>query len=286
MLYAKEKTKAELITYPWDDWYRINSNAISPFYYARIHLERHYIKKCANKCRYLYTITEQMKDEYEIVFGKSCKVLRKGYDFTYAPQITENIQKDLKLIYAGNIGDNRWKVLAAIAQAISKSNSKNETKMCQYIYTLTPITNEMKNKLEVSGASKLMGGVSSSEISDIMDSADILIHVEPTDKIKLENCRLSFSTKIVDYLYKGKCILAVGGENASMKYLKNNDAAIVVNNMDELNNVLQEICNNPELVNEYGKKARECGIKNHDINKIQNMIYEDFYNAINRRGEK
>ena len=60
MIYAKKRTAAKLITYPWDDWYHINKSSRSIFYYMRIYLERYYIKKCADECEFLYTITEQM----------------------------------------------------------------------------------------------------------------------------------------------------------------------------------------------------------------------------------
>jgi len=282
MIYAKKRTGVELIAYPWDDWYHINRNSHSLFYFMRIHIERYYIKKCVENCRILYTITEQMCEEYMKIFNKKCKVLRKGYDFK-EKHLPKNVDiNNIGVVYAGNIGEKRWEILGHIAKAIKAINSSGKAKMFQYVYTLSPVNDEIKSVLDLPGASRIMGSIPSSEVSKVMDEADILIHVEPIDKVRLENCRLSFSTKIVDYLFKGKCILAVGGQNASMKYLKDNDAALVVDDLDKLNGIMEMIVESPAIIYEYGEKAWNCGKKNHDINAIQEIIYQDFLDAIHR----
>ncbi len=280
MVYSAKRTGAVLIPYPWDDWFHINKNYISPIYYIRILIERHYIRKTVKNSSFLYTITEQMRDEYSSIFQKKCKVLRKGYKFENHPIRKSLDLKEVKLVYAGNIGDKRWEILSAIALSIAKINKIRLKRFHLYVYTLSPVTNKMRRALDVAGASSLIGAVSSKEIPAIMEDADILVHVEPLDKIKLENCRLSFSTKIVDYFYQGKCILAVGGQNASMKYLEDNDAALVIDNLDKIDVVLEKLASNPNLVIEYSQKAWSCGVRNHNIRKIQGMILSDFEHAI------
>lgn len=281
MVYARKKTGAVLIPYPWDDWYHINRNYLSPFYYLRIWIERHYIKKTVNNSAYLYTITEQMRDEYTQIFRKPCKVLRKGFEFDVRTPQKATGNEELRLLYAGNIGDKRWEILARIVDAIKHANSRHKKQAHLVIYTLSPVSEEMKMALNVEGCSSLMGAIPSKEVPQVMSGADILVHVEPIDKTKLENNRLSFSTKIVDYLFQGKCILAVGGENASMRYLKENDAAIVVNDLSQLDSIIHELLMNQDVINRYAERAWNCGVKNHDIKKIQDMIYTDFINVMN-----
>lgn len=276
MVYAKNRTGAVLIPYPWDDWYSINKNYISPIYYIRIFLERYYIKKTVTNSAFLYVITEDMRDKYNKIFKKDCKVLRKGYDFDIEKKYELLVDNQIKMIYTGNIGDERWKVLSMIAESIAKLNGKYDRKLHLYIYTLSPISNEMEAKLNIEGASTLMGAVPSKKIPEITDKAHVLVHVEPVNKVKLENSMLSFSTKIVDYMYQKRCILAVGGQNASMKYLKDNNAAIVVNELDAIDNVLEKIILKPELLSDYANNAWECGKKNHSISEIQKMIISDF----------
>lgn len=276
MAYAQMRTNAGLILYPWDDWYHINKYSLSPIYRLKVMYERKYMRHVAKRSAFMYTISELMRDEYSEIFGKKCKILRKGYVFDLRPEEKLVNSNDIRLLYAGNIGEKRWEVLAKLAEAIRVINEEGKIKMHLSIYTLSAINQKISKALNLEGACTLMGSVSSSELPNIMSSSDILVHVEPTNKRRLETCRSSFSTKIVDYFYAGKCILAVGGQNASMRYLKDNDAAFVVDRTENIMNTLEKIASNTNLINDYAKKAWECGTKNHDLNKIQEMIYADF----------
>ena len=39
---------------------------------------------------------------------------------------------------------------------------------------------------------------------------------------------------------------------------------------------LMKIVDNPQLINEYAKKSWDCGLINHQIDKIQTRMYNDF----------
>ena len=279
MIYAKNHSNAKLVLYSWDDWYRLNKFSRSPFYYFRHVIENFFQKKCAEASTLMYTITEQMKTEYENIFSKNCKLLMKGYDFRNNPYKEYTVSSDsIKFVYTGNIGDKRWIVLSVISKVLAKINRNSSKKLTLDIYTMSPVDNIIKKSLNVDGTSCIKGAIPVSEVYRVQTEADILVHVEPTDKNKLELCRSSFSTKIVDYFFKGKCILAVGGENASMKYLKMNDAAIVVNELDDLEFTIRKIVEDPQIISAYAKKAWECGARNHNIADIQDMLYNDFLN--------
>ena len=280
--YCQNKTGARLVLYPWDDLYHINQYNKSAAYRLRVHLERHFMRKCAEPCSFMYTITEKMANEFMVIFNKECKILRKGYEFLKKPDVKQTNTKEISLVYTGNIGDKRWTVLAEIAKSIQKVSEMTDKRLHLYIYTLSAIDDEMRKALEIENTSSLMGAISSQEVPKVLEKADILIHVEAFDKAKLETCRSSFSTKLVDYFFQGKCILAVGGQNSSMEYLKDNDAAIVVDNVEKIDETIERIALNPEIINEYGLKAWACGERNHNIHAIQDMIYEDFKSLVER----
>lgn len=282
MLYVKNRSKAKLVLYPWDDWFNYHFSTKDPFYYIRVFIERHYMSKTVKACDFMYVITEQMKVEYNKLFGKECKVLTKGFSDENLPEIKKDVNSPIEIVYAGNIGDNRWEILAEIAKSIDYVNKKyDEIIYNMTIYTMTPITTEIKEGLQIKGASEIKGAVSSKVVQRLLSQADIAVHVEPTEKEKIENCRLSFSTKLVDYFFHGNCILAVGGDNASMKYLKKNDAALVINNLAKITESLIYLYENQNKIIELRQKARKCGIKNHNIKKLQNMIIEDFSYLVN-----
>ena len=141
-----------------------------------------------------------------------------------------NGTKNMK--YMGNNRKGRWKVLAKIAQAITRINIESPKAFFMDVYTLSPVDDKISGLLNIDGVSKLNKPVPNEQVLATQRSADILIHVEPTNRADKSFFRLSFSTKLVDYFYCGRCIMAFGGNTASMDYLKSKDAAIVEENME------------------------------------------------------
>ena len=151
------------------------------------------------------------------------------------------------------------------------------------IYTQTPMSKKMEKVLDIP-CINMKGGIPASKVDEVQNDADILVHVESFDLKSRLAVHQSFSTKIVDYLYKGKCILAVGPHDvASIDYLKKNDAALVATNRDELKTVLERIVNDKDILEMYGEKAWSCGKKNHQRKEIQERLKKDFAAVISNR---
>jgi hypothetical protein len=277
MVYLKEKLKKPMIIYSWDDVYSLNQSSLSPIFWFRKFIQRKHIRSCVKRCEFLYTITEQMQKEYAQYFNKECKMLYKGYDFV-APTISkEKITLPLKLIFMGNIGAGRWQTLSKLASTIHKLNTNNQRQVAVLdIYTLSPKSKDMIDKLSIEGTSNLRDIVATSVVMAVQQSADILVHVEPTTKSERLFYRLSFSTKIVDYFYNSRCILGIGGNTATLDYLKDQDAGIVVYDLNTLDKVLLNLVENPEIINQYASKAWDCGQRNHQRSELKKMLLDDF----------
>ena len=139
----------------------------------------------------------------------------------------------------------------------------------------------MKLALDKAPSCFLKGSVSAEEVAKIQSEADILVHIESTDLKNRLLVRQSFSTKLVDYFHQAKCIVAFGPKDvASISHLVKNDAAVVADNEKELEEKLRKIIESPETICEYGKKAWECGKRNHQKNHIQKMLMKDFEDVI------
>jgi len=282
MLYVKEKCSSKLITYPWDDYYSLCHKSISPIFWLRKFMARYFLMKTAKASEFLYVISDIMKKEYTQIFNKECKLLFKGYMFGQRP-LMKPVGNTIKMIYMGNIGGGRWKVLASLASSIDKINKYNkDTKIILNIYTLSARTGKIDDALNVKGASTILPPVPNEEVQATMYSADILLHVEPWNGKDRSFYRASFSTKLVDYFYSAKCILAIGGDTASIDYLKDNDAAIVVNKRKQVEQTLCTLIETPLIIDQYAQKSWNCGYKNHQIRKIQEMIYNDFLKVIQK----
>lgn len=277
--YVHKIARCKLITYAWDDVYSLNQFSLSPMFWLDRIYQRSAIKKVANESDIMYVISEAQKKEYEKCFKTKCKLLYKGYDFI--ERQNHYIGHPIKLVYTGNLGYKRWSSLLNIIDALKQINIDG-VKAELYIYSKTALSKHIINSLNVDSVSCFLGGVSHEKAMEAQDNADIVVHVESFTKKARKSVRLSFSTKIVDYFYKGKCIYAVGPYDvASIDYLIKNDAAMVATNKDEIKDKLNMLINHQELIKEYGKKAWECGKKNHQIKDIQNKLKKDFEDLVN-----
>lgn len=282
MLYVKKRKNIPLITYPWDDYYSLHHSNLSPIFWIRKMMQRHYLYKTAQASEFLYVISNLMKDEYELAFKKDCRLMFKGYNFDASKTLEKKeVEYTIQLVYMGNIGAGRWKTLALLASAIRDINVDGP-KMMLNIYTLSPTDDKMKAALNIDGTSRLNLPVPNEKKQKVMDGADILLHVEPFKKSEYQFYRASFSTKLVDYFYSAKCILAVGGMTASTDYLVRNDAAISITDKCSIKGSLMKIVDNPQLINEYAKKSWNCGLENHQIDKIQTRMYNDFKSLLSK----
>ena len=278
--FVKEQTGAKIVLFHADDNYTLKQFSLSPFYWLYRFLLRKWVKRTVKISSLNYAISNIQKREYEEAFDKPFKVLTKGLFFGANEKITTENNNPLQMVFTGNIGVNRWKSLGMIASVLKDIN-KEKTKIEMKIYTATPITTKMDRALNIDNASKIMGYIGSEEVASIQSNADILIHVEAMDLRNKLLVRQSFSTKIVDYFSKGKCILALGSDDvASIDYLKSNDAAVVVCSKKELEKKLNQLIKMPEMISEYGKKAWECGKNYHEKSKIQCMLMEDMEKVI------
>ena len=161
----------------------------------------------------------------------------------------------------------------AIVRALKKINEKG-CKAYLDIYTQTLLTEVQVKQLAVDGTSYLKGTIPQDQVKEEQIKSDILVFVEDIYDIHNKTARLSFSTKITDYLSQGRCILAIGPNDiASMEYFTEQKAAIICNTEDEILTRLQNLIENPTLQREMATNARICGEKNHNADMIKKIFF-------------
>ena len=75
----------------------------------------------------------------------------------------------------------------------------------------------------------------------------------------------------------GKCVFAVGKERiAPIDYFQRNDAAIIAHNAEEIRQCVTRIVDNRIIVDEYGEKAYNCAVRNHE----KQMMEQRFINTM------
>ncbi|WJE46141.1 hypothetical protein QRD90_18170 [Peribacillus frigoritolerans] len=189
--------------------------------------------------------------------------------------------KPIEIVYTGNISYGRWKTLARVAEFLAVINS-DYTKAILNIYSQNTINTEIDRAININNASYFRGSVSYNEVKKILNKADIVLHVESFENKYANATRLSFSTKIIDCMESGSCIMAIGPENlASISYLINNNCALVATDAHQINQLILTVIENPKVITQKAAALNEFAKKNHDIKTIQNMLDNDFKRLLN-----
>ena len=270
--YVQGYTKKPLVLYAWDDIYSLKQFSISPLFWIDRLIQRQSIRKLVSKCSFLYTISKEQKEEYARTLKIQTGLLYKGKIFEKMQDIANTDERILKILYTGNLYSGRYNTLQKLCKSLEEYN-KNKLQAQIYIYSGSDLTNSQIQKLNRGNSSFFKGKISEEEVRVLQSQADVLLHIEPMSLKGSLLCRLSFSTKLVDYFYNAKCIFAVGsGRCSAMKYLKRYDAAIISENNKEAVEKMKEVINSPNLVKEYAEKSWNCGYNNHQIQKIQSEL--------------
>ena len=274
-------TNAPMVVYTGDDEYSLKQLSFSPIFWIRRFWVRSWLKKAIPTYKLFYSQSKRQMNEFSSKFNVPTKFLVKCGEFD-EEKIHTQVGKPLQLVYAGKLYCNRWKTLGMIADVIRKVNGAcGETKFQLNIYTGDSITDNQNRKLNDGLHSIIHGKVPASQLPAIFKESDIVLHVESLDLKNRLLTQDSFSTKVMDCLASGCAVMAVCWEgHAAYQYLKEKDAAIVASSKDEIEQQFNLLLGNSMLVIEYAKKAYECGKRNHQREKIQEMLLNDFETTI------
>jgi hypothetical protein len=273
--YARKIAEVNMISYISDDNYSLRQVSFSTFYWINRLMSRLFIKKTFKDYSLVYTMTEEQSKELEKSLGATMKILRKGGDF-FGESKKLTVNNPIRIVYAGGIYINRWKILAKIGDALTIIN-RDSVRIRLDIYTQNSITDEQREVLHDDRTIFLHQAISQDELRVVYNSSDIALHVESFELKYRLMTRLSFSTKIVDCLASRCALMAISWkEHAGLKYLRKEDAAICVDDLSNLYNTLLELVEKPELIKIYADKAWQCGKKNHEMKEISTSIKADF----------
>lgn len=272
-LHVMSISKRPCVLYMMDDNYTYQS--MVGYHYMYQFYQRHLIEKIVSRCGKIFVISPKMKREYDQLFGIESVIITKGIDYRNLQYKESEIGNLIKIVYLGQIIYGRLATIKMLSRQLDQIN-KDGLKVQLHIYTSNYIKEFEKQDLCANGSVVFKEPVLYAQVNKVIEDSDVLLFVESLDKKYVKDARLSFSTKITDYLSSGKCILAIGPEDsASLEYLKNEDAAIVVNNEKDIHNALLRLSDR-QTVQSYGLKAFACGKRNHEKQLISQRIMDVF----------
>ena len=239
------------------------------FYYINRFFIRKSVKLVVRQFAEVLAICPKMKQECDRFFHINSEVITKPIRDVAPSCYIRDLSKPIRLIYTGGLYLGRDESLISLAKAIQEINQEKQY-MYLDIYTNTSLKNEILSALNIPGCCEVKGSIPQCQVFEEQEKSDILVLVESfSDK----TARLSFSTKITDYLSSNRCILAIGPEDiSSMEYLKNEDAAIICNSTQNILPILKQLKDDANLIKEYAEKGYRCGVRNHSSEEINKRL--------------
>ena len=266
------------VCYLSDDNYTYLPCGKNIFAYIHRFFLRREVEYLAKNCDDMFTITSIEGEETDRLFGTNSKVLTKGIDYGLLKYEAKEINKPIRMVYTGNLLIGRASSLIEISKALKEINKHGEIAEFD-IYSPTVVDHKTLELLNSNGC-HYRGAVTKEKVFEIQKQADVVVFVESLEKKHRYDARLSFSTKLTDYFASGKCIFAIGDRNiAPIRYLRENDAAIIACEYSEIESQLSSLLNSRDLIIEYGRKAFDCGKRNHDSEIIKNRFIETLVHA-------
>ena len=276
--YVIRKTKKPFACYLADDNYSYDSCKGFFSYLHRFWLRKN-VRWLSTHCNQMYVIVEKEKEDTDKLFGTDSLILTKSIDFTNRPFAPHPLNKPIKFVYTGSLIIGRDKTMAMIADAINEVN-KDGIKAELDIYSKDEPVAEVMARLN-NGASHHRGFIQRDQVDRVQQEADVVVFAEALEGKAANIARLSFSTKITDYLANGKCILAVGKKDiAPIDYFERNDSAIIAYSKQEIFQKISSIVNTPGLIAEYSKKAYDCAVRNHEKKMVDARFIESMVKVV------
>ena len=182
----------------------------------------------------------------------------------------------MNFVYTGNYGGERGQQLVILAKEINNHLIRRDKKAVFSIYSNTVVEDKIKTALSQYSFVKLYKGVDSVQVYKIQKNANFLIHVEGFSKKAIAETRMSFSTKLIDYMSTMKPIIAIGPSNInSIEVLKRYGLAYIATNRAEIGAILDRIMDR-NLQEERKIQQNVIAYLNsyRNLNTIQKSIYE------------
>lgn len=271
VLNLKKRFDIPLLVESAVDVYTLKQFSLDPFFWINRIKVRKTVKRIYKEADIRYLISDKQKEDYSRIFNLSFNTLYKTPDPSRCLYPYSIHNGPIRFLFTGNIGSGRWKTLGKVAKALNETRNGHLD-----IYTATPITKRIKKALDIEGISSLHSAVSSSDVLNLQNSADVLIHVESFGlKDRLE-VRYAISTKVMDYISDERCILAIGpADIASIELFEREDAAIIVSDKSRISEYIARLTKSHDRIGEYAVKSSLASKRLQQQHSAGEVIYND-----------
>lgn len=240
---------------------------------------RRKIRNLIRKVTYIDVFAKSMALEYNKYFSKPCYIIGKGIDMKLwiARPKFEKPDNPYLFVYTGNIGSERYLQLAKLGKQLERLLPGSRL----MIYSQTYFDKNIQEAFNGIGSIQFCGSITSSEVKEVQSSADFLVHVEGFSEQSIFETRMSFSTKLIDYMMANRVILAIGPSDVcSINILQENRMAITATDECEIKTMVENIKDNSINYDELMKNVDVYVRNDRDIKVIQNAMMQRFKNLV------
>lgn len=276
--YVVKRSGARAIGYFYDDNFTYKQHPWSMGYRLYRFFQRRDLRKTAKLCSAFFAISPMTQRECDSYFNIQSVLLTKPARLATPDWIPYVAHSPVKMLYTGNLLYGRLDAMELLGRAIDRLNL-NGVRVELDLYTTTALTASEAERL--GGTIRLREPVSKGDVDLLQRQADVLLFVEAVNGPNRRVARLSFSTKLTDYLQCGRCVFAIGADGtAPMEYLGLENAAICATTEDDVFEQLQRIIEDPGLIAEYGRRAYECARRNHSESDVRRTLCDTILSVI------
>lgn len=260
------------------DIYSLRQISFDPIYWLNRLWIRKWIRRASRQSASLYLVSEKMRRDYSRYLQLPCKVLYKIPDFSRKQSEYKKPGNEVRFLFTGNIGTDRWKSLALLAEVLSEEQFGNLD-----IYTANAVSDDMRKALESDGRSHIHKPVTQDEVKKLQNSADVLVHAESFGLANRLLVRYSISTKIMDYLCVGRTILGIGPKDiASIQFLRDNGTALVASSKEEIRQIVRNLKSDPSILMDYSGKGLTFVMSRMKAGEMKESLRKDLQDIITR----
>lgn len=270
--YIIDRCKPQkVIGYLWDDNFSYKQEPYNIFFKVERFFRRIRIRRLVASCTDILAISPKMKEECDKEFDINSILLTKPI-YNHGAFKAFNVSAPIRILYTGKLVIGREHTIAKVAAAIKQINVYGQ-KIVLDVYTQTNLPEKIRKQIDIHGCCILHDPVPQSEVLRLQKEADVLLFAESLSGNNL-TARLSFSTKLTDYFSAGKCVWGIGNADLGpIDYIKTENAGFVSTSDNEILEVLNEMVNNPQLICDMAKLGYECGVRNHDKDRVIGTLF-------------
>lgn len=222
------------------------------------------------------TISEEMAEYYNKLFHKDYIALMNTVpklDIN-SPSFTKN---EFKLVYAGGLHLNRWKVLLDFERVIKKIAIDGK-KITLHVFTKQSDRSKYENMFDTE-ITQFHDFLPHDQVYKIYEMADILIHMESFEMNINNFIKYSLSTKIPEYMSAGRPIICYAPkEIAVSKYILKSKCGLSASNIDELCYSINLLINDESLRKRMSQNGIKIASEKHS-DEYKNQIIEKVFNC-------